>query len=266
MSFLQKILAQKSEFLDLIFEANHRIMHYFNSFDTSDGTDFKADNSPVTKADIALSSFLKEGLLRLTPNIPVISEEDDVQHSLSTMRGAELFWLIDPIDGTWSFIRRRGHFVVNVALIHAGAPVLGMIGAPQEGYVYFGDVAHKQCVRHGINGISKQMQGLAKLPTEFRFLVSSMNMNEATSAFIARYNVLEVRPIASAYKYALMVEHQGHIHPRFGITCAWDTAAGHALLNAVGGGIYDTSGHEMKYNQQIENPHFIAMLDSSMMA
>jgi 3'(2'), 5'-bisphosphate nucleotidase len=258
MIFVDGITINREELFQALLTANELARFHFDAVIPLTTT-FKSDHSPVTQVDYAISNLLKHKLNAINPNIPVISEEDDLVQSEATMRSNELFWLIDPIDGTRSFIKKRGHFVINVALIHRGTAIVGAIGAPLEREIYFGDIRTKQCFKQTAAGDVSMLSGTVLVPQSYDVLVSSNNCDKATADFIAKHPVSSIKAISSAYKYALMAEGRGHLHLRFGKTCIWDTAAGHAILTTLGGGIYDLSGKEIRYDQQIENPHFIAL-------
>lgn len=219
----------------------------------------KEDNSPVTIADHESSAFITEQLLKLDPNIPVVSEEGDDSLSSGIVKNSDLFWLIDPIDGTWSFIRRNGAFVINIALVQGGMPILGVINSPLHNTTYYNQGNHVYKVEAGVTNEVKPNRDFEQ---GLDFLVSDSNLCQSAQDLASKYTVKTLTPIPSAYKFALMVEGQGDIYPRFKPTYTWDTAAGHALLKAVGGEIYGLDGLPLKYNQGLLNPSFVAMVDT----
>lgn len=219
----------------------------------------KSDNSPVTIADKLSSEYIIKVLQKLHPKIAIISEENDEKENLQILRKHTLFWLIDPLDGTWVFINKKGTFTVNIALIEDGVPIFGVLHSPLDGTTYYND--EKSAYKIHKNSCKKIQ---AKIPGKegYDFLVSNVNLNQSTSDFIAKYKVNTITPIPSSIKLALLAEGKGDIYPRFKPTFSWDTAAGHAILKAVGGEVYDTTGKPLIYNRKtLLNPSFIAVSD-----
>ena len=217
----------------------------------------KFDNSPVTEADIAVSDYIIKHLEELTPKIPIVSEELSAEVNLKIIKAAPLFWLIDPIDGTWSFIRKNGIFTVNIALINNGNPILGVIYSPLEKTNYYSEIEG-----NAFKTFEKKTTKIKANKTYFNgydFLVSSQNLSQTMQDFIGNFSIKTITPIPSSIKFALMAEGKGDIYPRFKPTCIWDTAAGHAILNAAGGEVYDLNHVPLKYNVSIDNPNFIAL-------
>jgi 3'(2'), 5'-bisphosphate nucleotidase len=220
----------------------------------------KEDHSPVTAADIEISEFITKRLIAIDPSIPVISEEDNQTLNLYVIRNSDLFWLVDPIDGTWSFINRDGVFVINIALIKNGDPILGIINSPLHGSTYYNldDSVYK--IENAANTALNPKRNFSK---GLDFLVSDSNLCQRSQDFLSRYKVKTLSPVPSAYKFALMVEGQGDIYPRFKPTFSWDTASGHALLKAVGGEIFSPNATPLKYNHTLRNPNFVAVADAT---
>lgn len=237
-------------------EASKIVMRHYNA--ESVEIESKDDNSPVTIADHESSVFITEQLHKLYPNIPVISEEGNNNLNIDIVKGSDLFWLVDPIDGTWSFIRHNGAFVINIALVQGGEPIFGVINAPLHNATYYNDGGSVYKIE---SGAARQVLPNRDFSNGLDFLVSDSNLCQGAQDLISGYNIKTLTPIPSAYKFALMVEGQGDIYPRFKPTYAWDTAAGHALLKAVGGEIYGLDGLPLKYNQRLLNPNFVAVVD-----
>jgi len=234
--------------------------------------DGKADGSPVTEADLAADRIIAEGLARLAPNIPSLSEE----RLTRTRAGCpELFFLIDPLDGTKEFVAGRDEFTVNLALVANGTPLLGIIGAPALGLIWRGLAgqgpdkhAERLAIRGGIgNGI-----GLAQPIRTRRFpsggkswiaAVSRSHGDAATEAFIdARPGAIRER-LGSAIKLAKVAEGAVDIYPRLALTSEWDIAAGHAIVTAAGGKVTDAAGGELRFGagKDFIVPAFIAWGD-----
>jgi 3'(2'), 5'-bisphosphate nucleotidase len=239
-------------------EAREIILGYYNAVNDFD-IERKGDNSPVTNADKESSDLIVSRLLKEYPGIKVISEESDNTENLKILNTEKIYWLIDPLDGTWSFIKRKGHFAINIALIIEGKPYFGLIDSPLDSVVYYNDPVS--------NSVFKKDSELTALITPknidiengFDFLVSHKNLDQKTSDFINSYKVNTVTPISSSVKLGLLAEGIGDIYPRFKKTCIWDTASGHALINTIGGDILDVYGNPIRYDKTLYNPDFIAL-------
>ncbi len=212
----------------------------------------KEDGSPVSNADLELSNFIYKNISKLTPDIPIICEEREVRKPIL----AESFWLVDPIDGTRSYIKNLVNFTVNIALIENHKPKLGFIYHPVSKKLYYTD--HKnnlviECAGSLISNIAKNKEG-------YIAVVSSTNFNENTKKYIENNNFSEIIAASSSIKLCMVASGAADIYPKFGPTMEWDIAAGHALINAAGGEIIDyNSKKELLYNKsQFTNPYFIA--------
>ena len=211
----------------------------------------KKDNSPVTNADIQLSDYIFTKLQEIMPSIPVICEERplvDITHK-------KQFWLIDPIDGTRSFIKNNDSFTVNIAMIDNKIPTFGFVYLPAKDRLYFTDENMKFCIQENgqIVGNNQHKQD------GFVAVVSSHNFNSEIEYYLKENEFSEVIAIPSSVKLCMIAEGAGDVYPKFGPTMEWDTAAGHALVKAAGGRIYTLVGKEMSYAKEgFENPYFIA--------
>jgi len=212
----------------------------------------KADDSPVTNADKKISSFIHAHLSKLTPAIPVICEERD---PVAIDKEGE-FWLIDPIDGTRSYISNKDSFTVNMAIINNGKPEYGFVYQPTIDRLYYTNEDKKFCIDVGgnpaVNNVHNQ--------DGFVAIVSSRNFNEKTATYLKNNDFSEIIAIPSSVKLCMIAEGAGDVYPKFGTTMEWDIAAGHALISAAGGEIFMLDGHSLQYAKEgFENPQFIAM-------
>ncbi|HZX28253.1 MAG TPA: 3'(2'),5'-bisphosphate nucleotidase CysQ [Telluria sp.] len=218
----------------------------------------KADASPLTAADLASHRIIVDGLARLTPTIPVISEEDTAPQVQNA--AAERFWLIDPLDGTKEFIARNGEFTVNIALIDAGHPVWGVVYAPALGELFWGGPglgAFRTCPA-GTRPIG--VGAWARKQSEAcRVVASKSHLNEETNAFIGRLGAHELIQAGSSLKLCRVAEGAAHVYPRLGPTCEWDTAAAHAVVEGAGGHVVQLDGTTLRYGKaDVLNPYFVA--------
>ena len=213
--------------------------------------EWKEDNSPVTDADKAISQYIFDGLVKLTPEIPVICEE----RPLVSIDKDKQFWLVDPIDGTRSFISNKDSFTVNIALIDNREAIYGFIYQPTKGILYFTDENKQFCIEQNGKFLAQNTHG----EDGFVAIVSSNNFNSMTSDYLKENNFVEVISVPSSLKLCLIAEGVGDVFPKFGTTMEWDIAAGHALIKSAGGDIHLPGGELMLYaKENFQNPHFIA--------
>lgn len=216
----------------------------------------KMDNSPVTQADIAANAYIVGALQRLTPDIPVVAEENTEAVNAACL-GAENFWLVDPLDGTKGFIKKSGEFTVNIGLIRKGLPVAGVVYVPVTQELYYAGETGGAYKRQG--GITAAIH-VRDIAAEGAVVVASLShRTPETDHFIATLKVKSLIAAASSLKFCLLAEGKADIYPRFGRTMEWDTAAGHAVLQAAGGSVENLDGTAFRYGKPgFENPHFIA--------
>lgn len=214
--------------------------------------EYKQDNSPVTSADKSISDYIYSSISLLPYNFPVICEE----RPLCDIDSKGSFWLIDPIDGTKSFIKNKDSFTINIALIVNKIPVLGFVYQPSLEKLYYIDHELNFC-REDRN--SKPTPPLAKREG-FTAIVSSNHFNKETADYLKDNNFSEIIAIPSSIKLCMIAEGRGDVYPKFGNTMEWDIAAGHALINASGGKITDIDGQVLYYGKpNFANSNFLAM-------
>lgn len=225
----------------------------------------KQDESPLTEADLASHHCIVEGLKKLTPEIPVLSEESGVDEHLDRMSW-QRYWLIDPLDGTKEFIKKNGEFTVNIALIDQGKAVFGVVYAPVLEVTYWGDA----------DGAFKEYEGqtasirVSQIPAEgavWRVVGSRSHQTDEFKAFVKGLPDTEVVSMGSSLKLCLVAEGAADIYPRLGLTSEWDTAAAHAVVEAAGGKVLQYPElTPLLYNTRPEtllNPFFIVCADKS---
>ncbi|GED42954.1 3'(2'),5'-bisphosphate nucleotidase CysQ [Cobetia marina] len=222
----------------------------------------KADDSPVTAADLAAHRVLVEGLARLTPQIPVLSEESD-KADIVARRDWQTFWLVDPLDGTREFVNGSGEYTVNVALIQGARSVLGVVDAPVLRATWSG--------LDGVGAFREDANGRTAIrvspePEVLRVVASKSHLDAQTAALIERLTPVETVSCGSSLKFCRIAEGDADLYPRYAPTCEWDTAAAQAVLEAAGGCVFDaqslTDGQPdvLRYNARdtLRNPFFIA--------
>jgi 3'(2'), 5'-bisphosphate nucleotidase len=241
-------------------EAGAAIMTVFEGdFDVQ----VKADQSPVTVADQAAETVILAALAHLAPGVPVVAEEEVAAGRIPDV--AERFFLVDPLDGTKEFIRRGTDFTVNIGLIENGAPTLGVVFAPARNALYVGDVAlgdaWMESRQPGSTAVATKIVLKVKPPSDNLTAVASKSHDTPeTEAYLTACGVKARVSIGSSLKFCLLAAAEADLYPRPAPTCEWDTAAGHAVLLAAGGVVYDLSGAPLPYGKpKFFNPGFLAL-------
>jgi len=234
--------------------------------------EYKSDKSPLTQADIRANAVIT-AILRET-DLPFLSEEG-VHLPYEERKSWKRFWLIDPLDGTSEFVAKSGDFCVNVALIENSEPVLGVIYSPVKDCVWFGALGYGafkiEEATKSIDDFSfETMKNIAiKLPyrntgDEFVFVASRSNLNTATKKFIDKISIeypkTRIAHIGSALKFTVLADGMADLYPRYATTSEWDTGAGHAILKALGGDVFQADTNlPLVYNKaNLDNPGFVA--------
>lgn len=222
--------------------------------------EIKEDNSPVTNADKEISSYIHQKLTELDHLIPVICEE----RPISKINKEHLFWLVDPIDGTRSYIKNKDTYTINIALIDKGIPVMGFIYQPPLKKLYFTDEENNFCMefddKQEVECIKPFLKPTISCATDdFVAIVSSHNISAKTQEYIKGNNFSQIIAIPSSIKLCMIAEGSGDVYPKFSDTMAWDIAAGHAIIKTAGGEVVDINGQALSYdNEDFRNPHFLA--------
>jgi 3'(2'), 5'-bisphosphate nucleotidase len=238
-------------------EAGEAIMQvYAQDF----AVDTKADDSPLTAADLAAHRIIVEGLDLLTPDIPVLSEED-ADIPWATRRTWRRLWLVDPLDGTREFVKKNGEFTVNIALIEDGVPTLGVVYAPALDYLVHAERDRGAFLREAGGDIALATQKPAAAP--LRVAASRSHLDDRTRRALERLGDHERLGLGSSLKFCRIAEGRVDFYPRFGPTSEWDTAAGQCVLEAAGGAVLGTDGEPLAYNRKdsLLNPDFLALGD-----
>jgi 3'(2'), 5'-bisphosphate nucleotidase len=244
--------------LDAVATASTAILEVYASAHL---VEYKADDSPITRADRAAHDILAARLALLAPAIPMLSEEAEAAHARAVRGDWRELWLVDPLDGTKEFIGRNGEFTVNVALIREHEPVLGVVAAPALGVTYFAARGHGAwCTQAGSEPRSIHVRPAAD---PLVVVGSRSHRGDSLDGLLARLGPHEMRPMGSALKFCLVAEGAADFYPRLGPTSEWDTAAAQAVLEVAGGAVTTLDGAPLRYNARdtLLNPHFIAYGD-----
>ena len=246
--------------LDVARSAGEQIMRIYA---TDFGVDTKADKSPVTEADLAAHRVIVADLQRITPDIPVLSEESS-KIPFAERRLWDSYWLVDPLDGTKEFVSKNGDFTVNIALVQRGEPLLGVVHIPASGTSYYGCVG-VGAFRRDRDGQVGVIRARPKASAPVRVVASRSHRGELLDGYLAKLGPHETVSRGSALKFCLVADGTADVYPRLGPTSEWDTAAGHAVLLAAGGQVKVVDGTPLRYNskESLLNPCFIAYADAS---
>lgn len=226
----------------------------------------KTDGSPVTEADLAADRIIREGLARLVPEVPTLSEEC-IPLAKPPYDGS--FFLVDPLDGTKEFVAGRDEFTVNLALVTNGTPLLGIIGAPALGLIWRGLVGRgaERLTTHDASARVAEPIHTRRIPargTPWIVAVSRSHGDARTEAFIESRPGAVRQALGSAVKFGRVAEGSADIYPRLAPTSEWDIAAGHAVVTAAGGRITGAKGADLLFGQGRDDfivPEFIAWGD-----
>lgn len=219
----------------------------------------KSDDSPVTAADMASHHVIADALAKLTPDIPVMSEEA-ADIPWATRRQWSQYWLIDPLDGTKEFIKRNGEFTVNIAFIDHHQAVAGVVYAPALAKCYYGAAGLGAWLTDGgeLIDLTSLVVPVPKVP---RVVGSRSHVSPGLADYLATLGPHSLLSIGSSLKFCMLAEGAAEIYPRLGLTSEWDTAAAQAVLESAGGAVINhATGLRLAYNQKetILNPYFIA--------
>jgi 3'(2'), 5'-bisphosphate nucleotidase len=219
----------------------------------------KADQSPLTEADLISNQIIVSELTRLTPDIPILSEES-AAIPYEQRAGWERFWLVDPLDGTKEFIKHNDEFTVNIALIEQGKPVLGVVHAPALNVCYSGAAGQGAFVERNRNPAERIQIAPRNEQDRLKIVASRSHRDARTSDLLDHLGPHECISMGSSLKFCLVAEGSAHFYPRLGPTMEWDTAAAHAVVNAAGGKVCDLSGSALRYNKaDLHNPEFFVL-------
>jgi 3'(2'), 5'-bisphosphate nucleotidase len=255
---MERLTELVSQVCDLATQAGEIVMRFYrNGADVT----FKADASPLTAADEASHDFLMKSLLDLLPDAPVVSEESDGVTDRSVDH-ANLFWLVDPLDGTKEFVKKTNEFTVNVALIKDRLPVLGVVHAPALSLTYYG-VRDSGAWRHAGREQPMSIRTRGAGSSQLGVVASKDHAGPLVSAMLARLTNPQLRSMGSSLKFCLVAEGKADIYLRDLPTMEWDTAAAQCIVEAAGGGVYSLDGVPLRYGKSgLKNPAIMTVGDS----
>lgn len=236
-------LSKLAEDLIPIAEAASQLLLDF--YETGFEIESKEDGSPITSADLKADQFLQEHLIKLLPDTPVVSEEGPAEINQKNAN-SNRYWLIDPLDGTRGFIRKNGHFCINIALMENHKPILGVIALPTEGDIYVGydKTAFKV---HG--NVCETIHTRTFPQTGVDILVGSTKAqhDELYESFFSHFKIASIKARGGASKFCYISKGVVDLYIRFSKCYEWDVAAGHAIVEAAGGIVQDLKGNTLVY-------------------
>jgi 3'(2'), 5'-bisphosphate nucleotidase len=252
---MDQLTTLASQVCALTRQAGEKIMRFYrNGADVT----FKADASPLTAADEASHELLVKALQELLPGASVISEESDGATECS-IDYSNLFWLVDPLDGTKEFVKRTDEFTVNVALMEDHSPILGVVHAPALNLTYFGERefgAWRQASDESPAPIATRRAD----PSQLGVVASKDHAGPLVNAMLARLNNPQLRSMGSSLKFCLVAEGKADLYVRDLPTMEWDTAAAQCIVEAAGGGVYSLNGEPLRYGKPgLKNPAIVTV-------
>lgn len=244
---------------NLALQAGDKIMEIYAAADFD--VRAKSDQSPVTAADVAADAIISAGLRAAFPDVALVTEEQAASHT----QDVSTFLIVDPLDGTKEFIKRRGDFTVNIAYVVDGQPQRGIVYAPAKERLFYTDATGQAVEETGPfdkDTIGETSPLSVSRPDNNALLVvaSKSHRDQATDDYIDKYSVRDMRSAGSSLKFCLVATGEADLYPRLGRTMEWDTAAGHAVLVGAGGEVVRFDDHTpLRYGKPgFANPFFIA--------
>jgi 3'(2'), 5'-bisphosphate nucleotidase len=223
----------------------------------------KDDKSPLTDADMASHNLILQRLSKLTPEIPILSEES-AKLPFEERASWQTYWLVDPLDGTREFVKRNGEFTVNIALVHQHKSIIGVINVPVLDIDYY---AWKDggCYKVEHNGEAKRISVKKLDGSRLCVAGSRSHGSETMQQYMAKLGDVEMLSMGSSLKFCLVAEGRADLYPRLGLTSEWDTAAAHCIVEQAGGYITKTDMTPLEYNTKdsLLNPFFFVFGDNS---
>ncbi|WIA28648.1 hypothetical protein OEZ86_011184 [Tetradesmus obliquus] len=225
------------EIVNISEQAGKAIMQIYNSADH--GVELKGDESPLTKADTESNRIICEGLQRVSPHVPIISEENKTL-PYSIRKGYQYCWVVDPLDGTKEFIKRNGEFTVMIGLVQGSAAVLGVVHVPVSGKTYYA-VAGKGAYVRDADGTTKQIHAKEFSMTDPGLVLvgstshANPSNNTAMRDFVELFESPTFNSYGSSLKLLMVAEGDAHVYPRLAPTMEWDTAAADIIVKEAGG-------------------------------
>lgn len=218
----------------------------------------KIDGSVLSESDLKVDEIVRSKLMQIDPKIKVLSEE--FEFSLNSFLD-ECYWIIDPIDGTRSYVMGNDEYTINIALIYNGTPYLGLIAHPPSNKIWY-SINNRLLIFE--NGVKRKHKD--KINEQKKIVITSNENNEEINSFLKKIKNYKRFKVSSSLKFCYLAEKRADFYPRFSVINKWDIAAGHSILNATGGVLVNLEGKEIKYNSKsLKTEKFIAFSSKSIM-
>jgi len=239
-------------------KAGQAILDIYQSADF--GIETKVDDSPLTKADLAAHDIIVYNLQKITPNIPILSEES-VAIAYSVRKKWNKYWLVDPLDGTKEFIKGNGEFTVNIALIENGHSILSVVYVPTQDITYSAVKGYGAFKKKDHN---RSQIYVRKPARDIPIVVGSRShMSQDVHDYLNKLGQHTLVSMGSSLKLCLVAEGKADLYPRLGLTSEWDTAAAQCIVEQAGGRVVTLDNQTLIYNskENILNPYFMVYGD-----
>jgi len=241
-------------------KAGKAILEIYHSADF--GVEMKSDDSPLTKADLAAHNIIVADLEKITPDVPVLSEESaDIPFSERSKWNK--YWLVDPLDGTKEFIKKNGEFTVNIALIENQQPILSVVYVPVQ------EIAYTAAKGYGafkkVDGERIQIHSHKPSRNTPVVVGSRSHISAEVKTYLDKLGEHEMTAMGSSLKFCLVAEGIADLYPRLGLTSEWDTAAAQCIVEQAGGHVVTLDNQALLYNTKdsLLNPFFMVYGDSN---
>jgi len=242
----------------IAYQAGQAILDIYQSAQEQN-IEYKRDGSPLTTADKIANEIIIQGLTKLTPNLPILSEEGaDIPYSERV--SWDCYWLVDPLDGTREFIQRTGDFTVNIALIEKQHSVLGVVYVPVSDVCYYA-ARTVGAFKEQTGSAAEKIRVCTDIPESIRVVASRLHGKERLAPLVEKMPNHEIKYIGSSLKFCLIAEGAADIYPRMGLTSEWDSAAAQCIVEQAGGAVIDLYGLPLHYNvrDSLLNPYFLVV-------
>lgn len=270
-----KCLAPVEEVIEAAKAAGDAIMKIYHSEVSRWEVELKSDASPLTRADREANKVICDALRRLTPHIPIVSEENPME-PFDVRKQYQYFWMVDPLDGTKEFIKRNGEFTVNIALVQGNTPVIGVVYVPCQSKTYWAVKGKGSWVRDATTQRKISCKTFGFEDPGLTIVASASHLSKETQEFVQLFKEPAFKQMGSSLKLLMVAEGVADIYPRLAPTCEWDTAAADIIVREAGGvvlqaGLCDDKGNALEdwkdvlllekpvvYNKEkVLNPFFV---------
>ncbi len=216
--------------------------------------EIKEDKSPVSNGDLKVNELITKKILELTPNINIISEETV---DLKKKNKSQVFWLIDPIDGTKEYIAGKDEYTLNAALVIDTVPVIGLVGVPKKNRLFFSYSPGESYLIEG--NTTKKISCKKQQPKDKIVALSSViKPSDIILNKLKEYNVTSIVKMASSYKFCVIASGEYDIYAAKERANEWDYAAGHAIAQNAGAIIKTLDEKPFTYGKEdYKNPSLL---------